>query len=167
MTAATAIEVRDLRPDDWPEVARIYADGIATGDATFETEVPSWEAWDAAHLPEHRFAAVADGKLVGWIAALPVSPRRVYRGVLEHSVYVDTSWQGKGVGRALLEALIESTERAGVWMLQTSIFPENLASLALHERCGFRVVGRRARIGQHEGRWRDTLLLERRSEVIE
>ena len=159
--------MRDLRPDDWPEVARIYADGIATGDATFETEVPSWEEWDAAHLREHRFVAVADDEVVGWIAATAVSHRSVYRGVLEHSVYVDTARQGQGVGRALLEALIGSTERAGAWTLQTSIFPENLASLALHESCGFRVVGRRDRIGRHHGGWRDTFLLERRSEVIE
>jgi phosphinothricin acetyltransferase len=155
-----------MAADDWPAVERIYADGIATGDATFETGTPSWEAFDAARLPDQRLVAVLEGEVVGWAAASPVSERCVYAGVVEHSVYVAPGHAGRGVGRALLEALIASTEAAGIWTLQTGIFPENTASVALHERCGFRVVGRRERVGCHEGRWRDVLLLERRSTVV-
>ncbi len=150
---------------DWPAVERIYAEGIATGDATFETEPPTWEAFDAARLPEHRLVAEADGEVVGWAAASAVSERCVYAGVVEHSVYVTPARSGQGVGTALLRALIASTEAAGIWTIQTGIFPENTASMALHERCGFRVVGRRERMGQHGGRWRDVLFLERRSRV--
>jgi phosphinothricin acetyltransferase len=155
-----------LRPEHWAEVARIYADGIATGHATFETEVPSWEGWDAAHLPEHRFVAVEDGRVVGWVAVSPVSQRCVYGGVVENSVYVDASARGRGVGRLLLERLVASTEAAGIWTIQTGIFPENEASVRLHERVGFRVVGRRERLGKLRGVWRDVLFLERRSAVV-
>ena len=151
---------------DWPAVERIYAAGIATGDATFEAEPPTWEAFDRTRLPGHRLVAEREGEVVGWAAVAGVSERCVYAGVVEHSVYVDPAHTGLGVGTALLKALIASTEAAGIWTIQTGIFPENIASLALHERCGFRVVGRRERLGQHDGRWRDVVFLERRSPVI-
>ena len=160
------MQVRDLRAGDWPEVARIYAEGIQTGNATFETEVPSWEAWDAAHLPAHRFVAERDGRVAGWIALLPVSRRECYAGVAEVSVYVAGEARGAGVGSELLAALVESAERAGLWTLQTSVFPENEASLRLLRRFGFREVGVRERIGRLHGVWRDTVLVERRSEVV-
>lgn len=155
--------VRDLRSADWPEVARIYEQGIRTGNATFETEVPSWLAWDAAHLPGHRLVAEREGRVVGWIALAPVSSRRCYAGVAEVSVYVGE--RGTGVGSELLAAVIESAERGGIWTLQTSVFPENAASLALLRRFGFRVVGTRERIAQLRGAWRDTVLVERRSDA--
>jgi phosphinothricin acetyltransferase len=159
---ATAVHTRDLRPGDWPEVARIYAEGIATGNATFETEVPSWEEWDSTHLAAHRFVAEAEGKLVGWIAAVPVSSRCCYAGVAEISAYVAESARGRGVGSILLARLIESTEAANIWTLETGVFPENEPSLALLRRHGFREVGVRERIGRLNGVWRDTVLLERR-----
>jgi phosphinothricin acetyltransferase len=158
--------IRDLRPDDWAAVAAIYAAGIATGNATFETEVPSREAFDAARLPDHRFVAELDGRVVGWVAVSRVSARAVYAGVVEHSVYVDPAVQGRGVGRALLERLIASTEAAGIWTIQSGIFPENEPSLRLHARVGFEVVGRRRRLAQREGVWRDVLFVERRSPVV-
>ncbi|HLI01918.1 MAG TPA: GNAT family N-acetyltransferase [Acidimicrobiales bacterium] len=157
------MEIRHLEPDDWPAVLAIYEAGIATGNATFETSPPTWEIWDSAHRPDLRLVAVDGGRVVGWAAASGVSDRCCYTGVIEHSVYVDPDWQGRGVGRRLLTALIEAAEAAGIWTVQTGIFPENEASLALHERCGFRVVGRRERLGELAGRWRDVLLLERRS----
>jgi len=162
-----ALQIRDLRPGDWPEVARIYAEGIATRNATFETELPSWGAWDAAHLPEHRFVAVTDRAVVGWITAVPVSSRCCYAGVAEISAYVTEGARGQGVGSVLLDRLIESTERVGIWTLETGVFPENEASLALLKRFGFREVGVRERIGRLDGVWRDVVFLERRSEVIE
>jgi phosphinothricin acetyltransferase len=161
-----SLELRDLRPDDWPEVARIFEEGIATGNATFETEVPSWEEWDGAHLAEHRFVAELDGRVCGWIAAVPVSPRRCYAGVAELSVYVGEEARGQGVGAELLAAAVESSERAGIWTLQTGVFPENSASLALLGRFGFRAIGTQERIGRLHDIWRDVLLLERRSEVV-
>jgi L-amino acid N-acyltransferase YncA len=160
------MEVRDLRPGDWREVARIYAEGIATGNATFETDVPSWEDWDASHLDEHRFVAEVDGQVAGWIALSPVSRRACYAGVAEVSVYVAERARSCGVGTKLLAALCESADRAGLWTLQTSVFPENEASLALLGRLGFRVVGTRERIGRRYGVWRDTVLVERRSERV-
>src|SRR5206468_3265734 len=160
------LEVRDLRPGDWPEVARIYREGIETGNATFETEVPSWEAWDSAHLPVHRMVAERDGRIVGWAALVPVSPRECYAGVAEVSAYVGEEARGEGVGSALLTAVIDSSERAGIWTLQTGVFPENGVSLRLLQRFGFRVVGTRERIGRLHGVWRDVVLVERRSEVI-
>jgi L-amino acid N-acyltransferase YncA len=163
---ATAAVVRDLRPGDWPEVSRIYAEGIATGNATFETEVPPWEAWNAAHLSAHRFVAERDGRVCGWIAAAPVSSRCCYTGVAELSVYIGEEARGQGVGSELLRALIESSERAGIWTLQTGVFPENGASLALLRALGFRAVGTQERIGRLHGVWRDVVLLERRSEVV-
>ena len=158
--------MRDLRPGDWPEVARIYEEGIRTGKATFETEVPSWEAWDAAHLDEHRFVAEREGRVVGWIALAPVSSRCCYAGVAEISAYVGEEARGQGVGSELLTTAIESSERARIWTMQTGVFPENEPSLALLERFGFREVGVRERIGQLDGVWRDVVFLERRSEVI-
>jgi phosphinothricin acetyltransferase len=157
--------VRDLLPLDWEEVAAIYAEGISTGVASFETETPSWEAWDAAHS-EIRVVAELDGGLAGWCALSPTSERHCYRGVAEESVYVAGWAQGRGVGRALLEAVIARSEDAGIWTLQAGIFPENKPSLRLHLGCGFRLVGVRERLGESEGVWRDVLLLERRSEVI-
>jgi phosphinothricin acetyltransferase len=160
------MEIVALRPEHWPDVARIYAEGIATGHATFEAEVPEWEAWDAAHLDELRLVALVDGEAAGWTALSPVSGRCVYAGVAEESVYVAEAARGQGVGKALLEELIRRSEAAGIWTIQTGIFPENTASLALHERVGFRVVGVRERIGQHHGVWRDVVFLERRSALL-
>jgi phosphinothricin acetyltransferase len=157
--------VRDLLPLDWEEVAAIYAEGIATGVASFEVEPPSWEAWDAAH-PEIRVVAELDGRIAGWCALSPTSDRHCYRGVAEESVYVAGWAQGRGVGRALLEEVIARSEAAGIWTLQAGIFPENKPSLRLHLGCGFRLVGVRERLGESERVWRDVLLLERRSEVI-
>ena len=161
-----ACSVVPMRPEHWPEVARIYEEGIATRNATFETEVPTFESWDAAHLPGHRLVAILDGEVVGWAALAPVSGRCVYRGVAENSVYVSARARGRGVGRALLEALIDGAENAGIWTIETGIFPENGPSIALHEACGFRVVGVRERLGRLDGVWRDVFLLERRSPVI-
>lgn len=158
--------MRGLRPGDWPEVARIYREGIATGNATFETEVPSWETWDAAHLAEHRFVAELDGGVEGWIALAPVSSRCCYAGVAEISAYVGEQARARGVGKELLAAAIESSERAGIWTLQTGVFPENAPSLGLLQRFGFRVLGTQERIGRLHGVWRDVVLLERRSEVV-
>ena len=156
------VDVRPLQPEDWPAVAAIFAEGIATGLATFETETPSWEDWDAGHLPEHRFVAELDGEVVGWVAAVPYSNRAVYRGVVESSVYVAERAHGGGVGRALLERLIESARAGGCWTVQAGILPENEASVALHRRLGFREVGVRERLGQLDGVFRDVLLLELR-----
>ena len=156
-----------MRPEHWPDVARIYAEGIATANATFETDVPSWDAWDAAHLAEHRFVAVRDGAVVGWVAVSAVSGRCVYAGVVEESVYVAEEARGQGVGRMLLEHLVASTEAAGIWTIETGIFPENEVSVRLHERAGFVVLGRRERLGKLHGVWRDVLFLERRSDLVE
>lgn len=152
-------------------VLAIYQDGLNSGEASFETEAPTWDRWDVGHLPGHRFVAIDDsGVVIGWAALSPVSERCVYAGVAEVSVYVAASARGHGAGRTLLGALIRSSETGGIWTLQAGIFPENLASLALHQACGFRVVGRRERIGRHDGpgggRWRDVLLLERRSPAL-
>ena len=157
--------MRDLRPEDWPQVAAAYADGIRTGIATFETGVPSWEDWDAAHQ-ELRLVAELDGVVAGWAALSPVSDRCCYRGVAELSVYVAASAQGRGVGRALLDELVARSEAAGVWTLQAGVFPENEASMALHRACGFRIVGVRERLGEVNGVWRDVAMLERRSGIV-
>jgi L-amino acid N-acyltransferase YncA len=148
---------------DWPAVEHIYAEGISTGLATFETDTPTWAEFDADKLPGYRLVAVEDGAVVGWAALAPTSHRACYAGVVEHSVYVAEAARGRGVGRALLEALVVGAEAGRIWTIQTSIFPENAASAALHERLGFRVVGRRERIAKLGSEWRDTLLLERRS----
>jgi phosphinothricin acetyltransferase len=158
-------EIRPLAHTDWPAVERIYGQGIATRAATFETEPPGWEQFDAGRLPGHRLVAVEDGVVVGWAAVAPVSTRECYAGVVEHSVYVAEEARGRGIGSALLEALVESAEAGGIWTIQSSIFPENAASVRLHERAGFRVVGRRERIAKLDGAWRDTVLVERRSRV--
>lgn len=154
--------VRLLVPEDWPAVARIYAEGLATGLASFETEVPSWAEWDAGHLDAPRLVAELDGVVVGWVAVAPVSRRACYRGVVEHSVYVDASVRGRGVGRLLLERLLAEAPRAGIWTIQTSIMASNGPSLRLHGSVGFRTVGRRERIAQRDGTWHDTILLEHR-----
>ncbi|MFF4498275.1 GNAT family N-acetyltransferase [Streptomyces sp. NPDC001546] len=149
------------------EVLAIYQAGIDEGNATFETTAPTWAQFDAAKLPEHRFAALdVDGKVLGWIAATKVSDRCAYAGVVEHSVYVHPAARGRGVAGRLLAALIASTETAGIWTIQSGIFPENAASLAVHAKAGFRVIGTRERIGRHHGAWRDVVLLERRSPVL-
>jgi phosphinothricin acetyltransferase len=149
------------------EVLAIYQSGIDEGQATFETTAPTWEAFDAAKLPDHRHVALGvDGRVLGWVAVGAVSKRCVYSGVVEHSVYVHPEARGRGVGRALLEALIASTEAAEVWTIESGIFPENAASLALHQRVGFRTVGVRERLGQHHGVWRDVVMIERRSALI-
>jgi L-amino acid N-acyltransferase YncA len=157
-----AVTIRELRPEDWPAVRSIYEEGIRGGDATFETETPSWERWDAAH-PELRLVAEREGSVVGWAALSPASARHCYRGVGEVSVYVAGEARGSGLGRELLDRLVQRSEEAGYWTLSAGVFPENEASLALHERCGFRLVGVRERIGRLNGTWRDVLLLERRS----
>ena len=157
--------LRALDAADWEAVRRIYLQGIESGQATFETDVPSWERWDIAHLPFARLVLTVEQNVRGWAALSKVSARQVYFGVAEVSVYVATESQGHGFGRALLEALIAESEAHGVWTLQASIFPENEASIALHLRGGFREVGRRKRIARHHGIWRDTVLLERRSIV--
>ncbi len=159
----TGLAIETLRPEHWDAVARIYGDGIATGNATFEDEVPSWESWDTAHLADLRLVGLQAEDVVGWAALAPVSERCVYAGVAEESVYVAEAARGQGAGQALLEELIRRSEQAGIWTIQTGIFPENAASLRLHERVGFRVVGVRERIGCHGGVWRDVVLLERRS----
>jgi phosphinothricin acetyltransferase len=158
------VSVAAMLPEHADEVLAVYQLGIDEGNATFETAAPSWQAFDAAKLEDHRHVALdAEGRLLGWVAASPVSERCVYAGVVEHSVYVHPGARGLGVGRALLDALIGSTESAGIWTIQSGIFPENAASLALHRRAGFRVVGTRERIGRHHGIWRDVVLIERRS----
>ncbi|CAB4728777.1 MAG: GNAT family N-acetyltransferase [Actinobacteria bacterium] len=164
--------VRAMTAADWPAVEHIYAAGIATGHATFETAPPSWPAYDATKLTEHRRVAVdADDVVLGWVAVSAVSDRCAYAGVVEHSVYVAPAAQGRGIGRLLLDALVTSTEAAGIWTIQSGIFPENSASLVLHEQAGFRVVGTRQRVARMEhgplaGCWRDVLLLERRSGLV-
>jgi len=160
------VAITPMSAADAPAVLAIYADGIASGNATFETTVPDWPAFDAARLPDHRWVARApEGAVLGWIAISPTSGRPVYSGVVEHSVYVAGAARGQGIGGLLLDRLIWSTERAGIWTIQSGIFPENTSSLALHARAGFRVVGTRARVARHHGRWRDVTLVERRSAV--
>jgi phosphinothricin acetyltransferase len=151
---------------DWPSVRAIYEEGIATGDATFESQAPAWEAWDAGHLETCRRVAVGADEVLGWAALSGVSGRCVYAGVAEVSVYVAARARGRGVGAALLSALVTESEAQGLWTLEAGIFPENEASVAIHRRCGFRVVGLREKLGRMNGRWRDVLLLERRSTMI-
>jgi phosphinothricin acetyltransferase len=162
-----AIRITTLTDEHAAQVLDIYRLGIATGNATFETEPPEWSRFTAARLSEHRFVALgADATVIGWIACSPVSDRCVYAGVVEHSVYVHPDARGQSVGRALLTALITATEAAGIWTIQSGIFPENTASLALHAACGFRTVGTRERVGRHHGVWRDVVLVERRSPTV-
>ncbi|SFR92490.1 phosphinothricin acetyltransferase [Microbacterium sp. cf046] len=163
--------IRAMTPADWPAVEEIYRQGIEEGEATFESETPGWDAFDASRLPEPRLVAIeSHATVLGWAAAAPVSTRVAYDGVIEHSVYVHRDARGRGVGRALLDAFVTAADRAGYWTIQSSIFPENAASLRVHESAGFRVIGTRERIarsarGAHAGRWRDTVLIERRSAV--
>jgi phosphinothricin acetyltransferase len=169
--ATDSVVIMPMTPEDWPAVERIYSAGIATGHATFEDAPPTWEAFDADRLPDQRLVAVDEaGRVIGWVAASGVSDRCVYAGVVEHSVYVDPAASGRGIGPLLLQALAEYTEQAGIWTIQSGIFPENEVSLRLHERAGFRVVGTRRQVGRmtygpRQGQWRDVVLVERRSEV--
>ena len=172
MGTMSEVTIRLLGPTDWSGVKTIFAEGIATGHATFEAEPPStWEGFDSGKVPHSRFVAVgANGEILGWVAASPVSSRAVYAGVVEHSVYVADAARGRGIGRALLDTFITSAERNGLWTIQSSIFPENAASIGLHAEFGFRSIGRRERIalmtyGPMAGRWRDTVLMERRSSI--
>ncbi|QXC60580.1 GNAT family N-acetyltransferase [Aquihabitans sp. G128] len=162
----TVAVVRTLRPEDWAAVRQIYADGIETGNATFETEPPDWEAFDTDHSPTLRLVADLDGAVVGWAAARLVSDRCVYAGVAEHSVYVASDARSHGIGRLLLEALIVRSEGEGIWTMQSGVFPENTASLQFHVACGFEVVGIRRQVGRHHGRWRDVIWIERRSTTV-
>lgn len=154
-----------MRPEDWPAVRAIYLEGIATGNSTFEQSAPDWQSWDQGHLQGCRLVARQGSEVLGWTALSPVSSRRVYAGVAEFSIYVAERVRGRGIGTALLKALIEASEQEDIWTLQSGIFPENTASLELCRRCGFRVVGTRERIGRMDNRWRDVVLLERRSTI--
>ncbi|HSC90045.1 MAG TPA: GNAT family N-acetyltransferase [Gaiellaceae bacterium] len=166
-TATRDVRVESLAAADWHAVRAIYADGIATRNATFETEVPSWAAWDRAHLDGHRLVARRDdGTVVGWAALTPYSDRCAYAGVAEDSVYVAADARGRGIGTTLLRALVAGAEADGIWTVQAGVFPENRGSLGLHEACGFRIVGVRERIGRLDGVWRDVVLLERRSKEV-
>jgi phosphinothricin acetyltransferase len=160
------IRIRPLHASDWPKVRRIYREGIASGDATFEMEPPSWEDWDAKHIESCRIVADEAGTVLGWAALWPASDRCVYGGVAEVSVYVGNEAQGKGIGTKLLQALVARSEEAGYWTLQAGIFPENRASLRIHEKCGFRILGTRERLGKMGEVWRDVLLMERRSPSV-
>jgi L-amino acid N-acyltransferase YncA len=161
-----SLTIATMTPGDWPAIRAIFEEGIATGNATFETEAPEWPAWDEGHLASPRLVAHAEDGPVGWAALGPTSRRRCYAGVAEVSVYVAGRARGRGVGRALLDALVVASEGEGLWTLQAVIFPDNPASIRLHEACGFRLVGRRERIARLRGAWRDTLLLERRSPTV-
>ena len=160
------IEIRKMNPKDWQAVSSIYKIGINTGNATFETDAPTWQRWDATHVPTCRLIATIDNDIAGWAALSPVSSRCVYGGVAEVSVYVDIAQGGKGIGSKLLESLIHESERAGYWTLQSGIFPENISSLKIHKKLGFREIGYREKIGKMGGVWRDNIILERRSKTI-
>lgn len=159
------MQIDSMQPADWPTVRAIYLEGIATGNATFEQSAPEWETWDAGHLRVPRLVARSDGEMLGWAALSAVSGRCVYAGVAEVSIYIAGQARGRGVGTQLLARLIEVSEAEGIWTLQAGIFPENSASIALHQRAGFRIVGTRERLGQMNGRWRDVALMERRSSI--
>ena len=163
---ASALLIDDLVAPDWPRVCAVYLEGILSGNATFETEPPTWEQWDSNHLTFGRLAARTDEMLLGWAALSPVSQRQCYAGVAEVSVYVSASARGQGIGRALLREVIRQSEAHGIWTLQGSVFPENVASLRICTANGFRQVGRRKHIGKLNGLWRDTVLIERRSERV-
>jgi phosphinothricin acetyltransferase len=162
----TDLVLRPLTRADWPAVEEIYEEGIATGHATFEVAAPGWDEWDADHSPCCRLVAEEDGAIVGWAALSPISDRCAYGGVAEVSVYVAGEVRGRGIGTRLLEALVEASEDAGYWTLQAGIFPENIGSVRIHERCGFRILGVRERLGKLHGVWRDVLFMERRSSVV-
>lgn len=158
--------IEPMLPEHWQQVKEIYAKGIATNNATFETEVPSLEVWDDNHHLHSRLVAIENGSVLGWASLNPTSKRHVYRGIAEVTIYVDPGRFRKGIGESLLRALIASSEAHGIWTLTASIFPENKASIALHEKCGFRILGTRERVGKHHGVWRDTIIMERRSAVV-
>jgi L-amino acid N-acyltransferase YncA len=160
------VDIKAMRSEDWPAVQEIYSEGIATGNATFETETPAWEKWDQGHLQDCRLVAVNSEGILGWAALSPVSTRRVYSGVAEVSVYVAAKARGRGIGTLLLQSLVEQSEGCGVWTLQAGIFPENVPSVGLHKSCGFHEVGLRQKLGQRNGVWKDVLLLERRSSRV-
>lgn len=160
------LTLEKMKSTDWNAVRAIYEEGIATGHATFETEVPEWIEWDRSHLRDCRLVAKAREQVVGWTALSPVSERCVYAGVAEVSIYITSSARGQGIGKTLLKALIDKSEKVGIWTLQAGVFPENTASIALHKACGFREIGYKSRIGQTGDVWRDVVLLERRSEVV-
>ena len=157
------IAIKEMQPEYWDQVKEIYEQGITTGNATFETKAPEWEDWDKAHLKNCRLVAVENKKVIGWAALVPVSSRCIYAGVAENSIYISEEARGKCIGKQLLQRLIEESEAENIWTLQTGIFPENKASIKIHEACGFRIIGLRERIGKMNEIWRDTVLLERRS----
>jgi L-amino acid N-acyltransferase YncA len=159
-------KIEPMLDSDWNSVSQIYQEGIATGNATFETEIPSWQEWNDSHLQKPRLVARSDSRIVGWAAVSPVSERCVYGGVGEVSVYVSASEAGKGLGTKLLNQLIVDSESAGIWTLQAGIFPENKSSIVIHEKCGFRTLGVRQRLGKMNGVWRDVVLMERRSALV-
>lgn len=161
------IQIEALTKNDWDVVRSIYLEGIATGEATFEKDPPSFEEWDSSHLPDCRIIARRGNQIVGWAALSPVSNRCVYRGVAEVSIYIAASSRGEGIGKILLDALIKASEETGIWILESSMFPENESSIRLHKSCGFREVGFREKIGELDGKWRNTILMERRSKVID
>ena len=158
--------IRSMKVADWEAVSRIYAEGIRTGFATFEQRVPTYESWDKAHVESCRLVAEDEGQILGWAALSPVSSRCVYGGVAEVSVYIGENSRGKGVGKALLNQLVRASEEAGFWTIQSGIFPENEASIALHEKVGFRFIGKRERVAKNAGEWKDNLLFEKRSKTI-
>jgi phosphinothricin acetyltransferase len=160
------ISIEKMQAGHWPQVKAIYEDGIKTGNATFEISAPQWESWDKAHIQQCRLVAVENKKVLGWAALVPVSGRCVYAGVAEVSVYINADARGRGLGRLLLQKLVEESEANHLWTLQAGIFPENIASIAIHQSNGFRIIGRREKIGRLNGIWRDTLLLERRSDKV-
>ena len=160
------IKIESLTINSWIDVARIYEEGIATKNATFEQQVPDWDSWDKSHRKDCRLIALVDYKVVGWAALSGVSGRCVYSGVAEVSVYVDSAYRGKGIGDRLLNALIKESELCGIWTLQAGIFPENISSIGLHHKHGFRTVGIRERLGKMDNKWRDVAFLERRSKII-
>ena len=166
MSEKEGLELNDMRPEDWPAVRAIYGQGIATGQATFETAPPTWSTWDRGHLPKPRLVIRQGEEISGWAALSPVSDRCVYGGVAEVSVYVAERHRGRGLGKILLQGLVMRSEAQGIWTLQAGIFPENKASIGLHLACGFKLVGIRERLGQLNGVWRDVALLERRSQLI-
>jgi L-amino acid N-acyltransferase YncA len=158
--------IEKMEGNDWSAVKSIYGEGIATGDATFEAEAPDWEQWNKSHLSDCRLVAKSAGEIIGWFALSPVSSRCAYKGVAEGSIYIRSSARGQGIGKALLKAAIEESERIGIWTMQSGTFPENKASIAMQKACGFRLVGVRERIGCMDGKWRDVILMERRSKVV-
>lgn len=160
------VDIVEMKAKDWPKVSSIYQQGIDTGIATSETEVPSWDDWDEGHLSKCRLVACIEDEVVGWAVLSPVSDRCAYGGVTEISVYVAEQDRGKGIGKQLLESLVQRSEKQGIWTLQAGIFPENKASISVNKTCGFRIVGKREKLGKLKGEWKDVMLLERRSQTV-